>query len=175
MIKKKRLRRERLHRRRMLSRHVGLRHRSLLDWPDRASGLALEQEQEALLRRLRDHVGIAAALPDRQQLRRLGQVVVPQIVMHQLVMPDAFAGACVERHERVAKQVVARPIAAIEIKARAAEADERNAASLVDGGLAPVVDAAGLLVGLWRPRVVPELAGTWDAVEDPLNPPGAHV
>src|SRR5438552_9901154 len=95
--------------------------------------------------------------------------------MHQLVMPDALAGACVERHERVAEQVVARTIAAIEIEARAAEADERDAPTLVDGGLAPVVDAAGLLVSLGRPCVVPELAGVRDAVEDPLNPAGAHV
>src|SRR5436190_14509540 len=95
--------------------------------------------------------------------------------MHQLVMPDAFAGARVERHERVAEQVVARTIAAVEIEARAAEVDERDATPLVDGGLAPVMDAAGLLVGLWRPRVVPELAGMRDAVEDPLYPAGAHV
>src|SRR5207248_4533964 len=119
----------------------------------------LEDEQEAVLRRLRDDVDIAPALADGQQLRRLGQVVVPQIVMHQLVMPDAFAGARVERHERVAEQICARTIAAIEIEARAAEADERDATLLVDGGLAPVVDAAGLFVGLRRPRVVPELAG----------------
>src|SRR6516225_2898861 len=95
--------------------------------------------------------------------------------MHQLVMPDAFAGARVERYERVAEQVVARTIAAVEIEARAAEADERDPPLLVDGGLAPVVNAAGLLVGLWRPRVVPEFAGMGDAVEDPLNPAGAHV
>src|SRR5206468_3380151 len=124
---RRRPRREGLRRERMLSRRVGLRHRPFLDRPDRAAGLALEDEQEALLRRLRDDIDIAAVLADRQQLRRLGQVVVPQIVMHQLVMPNAFAGARVERHERVAEQICARTIAAIEIEARAAEADERNA------------------------------------------------
>src|SRR5206468_1773213 len=95
--------------------------------------------------------------------------------MHQLVMPDPLASARVERDERVAKQVVARTIAAVEIEARAAEADERDAPLLVNRELAPVVNAAGILVGLGRPRVVPELAGMRDAVENPLNSSSAHV
>src|SRR5262245_48420834 len=95
--------------------------------------------------------------------------------MHQLVMPDAFAGARVERHDRVAEEIVARTIAAVEIEARAAEADERDAALLVDRELAPVVNAAGIPVRVGWPGVVAELAGMRDAVEDPLKFAGADV
>src|SRR5207248_3731092 len=94
---------------------------------------------------------------------------------HQLVMPQALAAARIKRDERIAEEVIARAIAAVEIEARAPEVDERNALPLVDRELAPVVDAAGCFVSVGRPRVVPELAGVRDAVEDPLNSAGAHV
>ena len=62
--------------------------------------------------------------------------------MDKLLMPDAPAGAGINRNQRIAEQVVALAIASVEVEPRAAQVDERNAALLVNGGLAPVVDAA---------------------------------
>ena len=64
----RRLRRERLRRRGPLARHVGLRNRTFLDRPDRLTGFSIEDEEEPLLRRLRDHLPRFAVLADRQQL-----------------------------------------------------------------------------------------------------------
>src|SRR5688500_3376024 len=90
-------------------------------------------------------------------------------------MPESPAGPCVERHERVAEQIVALAVAAVEIEPRAAEVDERDAALFVDGGLAPVVDTALLLVRLRGPRVVADLAGVRDRVEYPHRLAGHDV
>ena len=149
--------------------------RALLDRPDRLAALAIEHEQEAVLRRLRDDFARAAAVADRQQLRRLRQVVVPKIVVHELLMPEPAAGARVERDERVREEIVALAIAAEEVVARGAERDEDDAVLFVDGHLAPVVDAAGRRLGALRPRVVTELALVRDAVEDPLELAGHDV
>ena len=108
--------------------------------------LAIENEDEAELRRLRDDVDVAPVLTKRQQLRRLREVVVPQIVVHELLMPEPLAGARVERDQTVAEQVVSRPIPAIEIEARGAEGNKRDSVLRIDGQFAPVVNAACLLV-----------------------------
>ena len=66
-----------------------------------APGLAIEHEQEAL-----NFVACATTSMLRPFWRSVssfgacGQVVVPQIVVHQLVMPEPLAGARVERDER---------------------------------------------------------------------------
>ena len=69
-----------------------------------------------MLRGLRHDVHVAAVLPDRQQLGRLRQVEVPQVVVNELVMPEPLAGARVERHQAVGEQVGALAIAAVEVE-----------------------------------------------------------
>ena len=81
----------------------------------------------------------------------------------------------VERHEAVREEIVAGTIAAVEVEASGAERDERDAALLVDGDLAPVVNATRLLVRTFGPGVVPELTWMRNAVEDPGNLAGDHV
>ena len=78
----------RLRRRRELAGHFALRHRPLFDRPQRRAGLPLEHVEESGLARLRDDVDRLAVVLHRQQLRRGGVVVVPQIVMHDLEMPE---------------------------------------------------------------------------------------
>ena len=70
---RRRQRRKRLRRRRLLARHIALRHGPLLDRPERAAGIALEDEQESVLAGLRDHVDIAAVVLHGQQLRRVAR------------------------------------------------------------------------------------------------------
>src|SRR6185503_20537163 len=140
------LHREGLRLRRHLARHIGLRHRAFLDREHRLSCLALEDVDESELACLGDDVDVAAVLFQCEQLRRLRQVVVPQIVMHELVMPETLAGPRIERNETVREEIVANAIAAEEIESRGAERNERDAILLVDRELAPVVNAAGLLI-----------------------------
>ena len=78
-------------------------HGPLLDRPDRLAGHAIEREDEPLLGDLRDRLDSLAVDGDVEQVRRGRQVVVPQPVVHELVVPDALAGLDVEAHERLAR------------------------------------------------------------------------
>ena len=73
-------RRKRLRGGRALARHRALRHGTFLDGPDRLSGDPVEHEHEPLLGDLRHRLDLAPVDGDVDQVRRSGQVVVPEPV-----------------------------------------------------------------------------------------------
>ena len=76
---------------------------------------AIEQIDEALFGGLRDGVdGLAVALDGEQNGRRR-EVAVPEVVMHGLKMPEAFAGSGVECEQAIGVEVVAGAVGAVEI------------------------------------------------------------
>src|SRR4029453_201238 len=79
---------ERLRRGALLAGNVGLRHRPFFDRENGCARLAVGDEDAPELGRLRDDVDGAAVLTERQELRRLREVVVPQIVMYELMVPE---------------------------------------------------------------------------------------
>src|SRR5215471_6260835 len=82
-------------------------------------------------------------------------------------MPQPLAGACVQRHQAVAKQVLPVAIGAVKVEARSAERNVSNPALLVYGHFIPVVhSAAGFPKVLW-PRFVTELARMRNRMKDP--------
>src|SRR5262245_52603208 len=95
--------------------------------------------------------------------------------MHKLVVPEALSSSRIVRYEAVVEEVVANEIAAIEVESRRAEGNECDPVLLVDRELAPIVNAAGFLIGTLRPRVVAELTWMRNAVEDPRNLAGDDV
>ena len=173
--KRRRSRGERLSRRRVLAGHVALRNRPFLDRPDRLARNAIEHIEQSELRRLRDDIDRLAAVVHGQQLRSGDEIVVPQIMMQQLVVPEALAGAKVERQQRIAEQVVPFAIAAPQIEGRRAEREIPDATLLVDRELGPRVRAAGGLPRIGRPGVVAELARARNRVERPDEPAGQHI
>src|SRR5207253_7477305 len=110
--------------------------------PNRLARHAVEHVDESLLARLRDDVDVATVMPEGEQLRRLREVVIPQIVMDGLEVPQPLARPRIEGDDAVAEQVVADAVAAVEVEPRGAKRDVRDAARVVDRQLAPVVDAA---------------------------------
>ena len=102
---RRRVRRIGLRRPALFARHVGLRHRTFLDRPDRLAGDAVEHVEPRGLARHDDDVAIAPVVADRDQLRRRAGVEVPEVVMHDLEMPQALARARLERDDRRAKEV----------------------------------------------------------------------
>ena len=52
---------------------------------------------------------------DGSQLRRRGGIAIPQIVMNGLEMPEKFSGARIEREEAIRVEIVAGPVAAIQL------------------------------------------------------------
>ncbi len=80
--------------------HVALRNRSLFDRPERLARHTIEHEEESVLGGLRNSVDRLPLVTHRDELRRGGEVVVPQIVVHDLEMPESLAGARIERDQR---------------------------------------------------------------------------
>ena len=76
-----------------------------LDWEERRAGTAIEHEDVAVLGDLRDGLDRAAVAPDSHQGRRGGKVAVPDIVLDALEVPDALAGARVEREHVLANRL----------------------------------------------------------------------
>jgi hypothetical protein len=114
-VERRRLGRERLRAHRLLARHVRLRHRALLHRPDRLAGAAIEDVGERLLRQLhdgRDPLSVDGDV-DQDWMRR--HVVVPDVVMNELLVPHLLAGLRLDGHECVAIEVVARPMAAVDV------------------------------------------------------------
>ena len=83
-----------------------------------------------------------AVLAPVEQDRRRGDVVVPEIVMNGLEVPDARPGVRPQRDDRVRKQVVAEPLAAEVVVARAARRHEHEIARRIGDDHRPGVGAA---------------------------------
>src|SRR5207244_8180881 len=112
-----------------------------------------------VLRDLRDGVDLPAVARDRDEIRRRGKVPVPHVVAEALEMPDALAGARVEREDAVREEIVAVTRDAVEIERRGSGRCEDHRVLLIDGHAGPRIRAAFDRVRIGRPRVVAALAG----------------
>src|SRR5260370_25402327 len=172
---RRRLRRERLHVPGRLARHVGGGHAALFDGPQRLAGHAVEHPYESLLADLRHGVDGLAVVMHGEEFRGGGVVVVPNVVVDELEMPEALAGAGVEREEAVAEEIGAEAVCAVEIVLGAGGGRVEDAAFGVERHFAPDVGAADGLPRVLRPRLVAELAGMRDGVKGPGQLAGARV
>src|SRR5260370_24541745 len=102
-----------------------------------------------------------------EQLRRYREIVVPQIVMDGLEVPQALARARIQRQQRIAKQVVPFAVASVEIVARGPQREICDAPFLVDRQLAPVVHAAAGLSGFGTPTLLTQFSRALTPVDAP--------
>ena len=110
--------RERLRRRQFLAWHQRLRYRTLFDRPQRLACFAVEGEQQSLLGGLRDGLDGAAILLDVDQDRCSRNVVVPDIVVHQLEVPATLTCLRIECDQTGTEQRVTRTETAVVIHCR---------------------------------------------------------
>ena len=167
MLVGRRLRRERLGRRRPLARNVGLRHRPLLDRPDGLAGRAVEDVDEALLRRLGDRLDLFAVDGYVDQVRRRRHVVVPQPVVDELEVPHLLAGRRVEADQALG--------AAVPVVRRRAGGQVDVAEFRVAAHHGPDVRVATVRPGFVLPRLYPRFVPLGNRVEDPLLFAGTDV
>ncbi len=159
-----------------LARHVGLADRPLLDRPDRLAVRAIEDEDERLLRDLGDGLDRLAVDGDVDQDRRGREVVVPDVVMDQLVVPDDARpssrrgrrdcrrrGCCPGDLRRTSRRSAPRPAGRRSRAPRRRTSAPRHRRCRVYFG------------GALEPRVVAGLALARDRVEGPQQLAGAHV
>jgi hypothetical protein len=88
-------------------------------------------------------------------------------VFDRLEMPDAFAGAGVERDHRVGEEIVAVPVAAVKIEGGRAGRYEDQSALDIDRRAAPRIRATAVVPGILRPGLVAEFSGPGHGVEAP--------
>ena len=112
---------------------------------------------------------------DSQQLRSGGTVVIPNVVVDHLKVPQAFARTGIEREERIGEQIGAFAIGAIEVVLRAGGRRVDDTARFVDRKLAPDIGAADGLPRIGRPGVVAEFTWMRDRVKGPHLFTCAHI
>ncbi len=109
-VERRRFRRERLGLRHSLARDRALPgDRTLLDRPHRVAGRPVEDVGEGGLRHLGDRLDQATPNDDVDQVRRRGDVVVPDAVVDSLEVPDPLARRGVDADQALGVHVVAVP------------------------------------------------------------------
>src|SRR6266478_2495582 len=116
---------------------------------------------------LRNCVDLFSVVTDRDQLRSRGSVIVPQIVMHHLEMPETFPGARVKSQEAIGGKVRAGSIGAVIVISRRPGGEVGDAPLLVNGDLAPRVGSARVFPRILRPGFETEFIGMRNGVESP--------
>ncbi len=112
--------------------YIGLGHRALLDGKQRLAVIAPEYEHRAHLGNLRHRLD-DLTLPANLDQGRLGrQVVVKNIVMNQLLMPDRFAVGTIQYHQGIRVGNGVQPVAAVGVGAGATEGNEHPVARHID-------------------------------------------
>ena len=164
---RRRLQRERLRRRRLLAGHRALRHRTLLHAEHRLAGDAIEDEQQAHLGDLRDGRNRSCRrCIDVDQRRRRAEVVVPDVVMHELLMPLAACRSRCRPRRATCHTGCRRAVDADVVAAGDRHRDVDDAALLVDRQVAPRVGAADRLPRVVLPRLVIGIARLRDRDAD---------
>lgn len=116
-LPRKRLRERRhgLRRTRHVARHVGRGKLLFCDRIDRLAVGPIEKEQKTVLRCLGHGFDGATAAADRHKTRGRWRIAIPEIVMHELEMPEPLTRRGVECKQRVREEIVTDPIGSVEI------------------------------------------------------------
>src|SRR5690606_38476652 len=96
------------------------------------------------------------------------EIIVPQIMMHSLEMPDAFACPGVKRYQAVSKQVTADPVGAVKIIGRGSNRQVYNAPFGVNGHLTPDIRSSHVVIRVLWPGVITVFAVQRDSVKGPF-------
>src|SRR5262245_31036196 len=98
---------------RSFARHVACRCRTFLDRPNRLSRHATEHIGIAFLGELNERFDRLAIDGHLYEGRSGREVIVPDIMVRDLVMPDALAGFEIDADDRVAEQIAAQAMTAV--------------------------------------------------------------
>ncbi len=117
-----------------------------------------------------------AAAPDVEQRRRRRHVVVPDVVMHQLLIPDELARGGIERDHAIGVEAVPQTQAAvIFVAAGGSDGDVYQAALGVERQEAPHIGAVLDVPAIALPRLVAGLTRLRLGVERPDQLAGARI
>ena len=128
-----------LSRPRLLTRHVTSGSGTLFYREQQLARESVEKEQVPHLRALNHGRNLDTIPTERKEKWWRGQVIVPKVVMHHLIVPDDLSRSASQRYQRVGVAVVARSPTAIVVGAEAAGRDENQVVLFVCGERGPGV------------------------------------
>src|SRR5262249_52659925 len=94
---------------------------------------------------------IATILANGDQAGLGGQIIIPDIVVHDLKLPHQLATRSAKRNDRVSIGIAAQPLAAVVVRAGAASGYEHAVPSDIDRELSPDVGRAGASGAVFGP------------------------
>src|SRR5690242_19040547 len=112
--------------------HVRFGDGPLFNRPERFARRSFEYVKKTCLTSLSYYVHRLAVMLNGYQLRRRIQIVIPEVVMDILKMPDAFDGPCVQREQTIAEKVIAQAVPTVEVISRRSRGNENDAAFHID-------------------------------------------
>src|SRR3954465_3670932 len=96
---------------------------------------------------------------DGDQYGRGGEIPIPDVMMHGLEVPDAFAGFRVQRQFTISEQIITDAVATVEVKRGRTRRNVNDAGLLIYRHPGPVSGTAAFLPRFFRPGVITEFAG----------------
>src|SRR5215472_8288195 len=94
-------------------------------------------------------------------------IVVPDIVMDHLEIPEQLAGASIKRQQAVTEEVGAATVSAVKVVLGTCRGHVDNSALHIHGDLAPTISTSHALPSVFRPGVVSELTRMRNCVKCP--------
>ena len=91
-----------------------------------------ENEDKAALGDLRHRVDTLSVVTEGDEIRRRGQIAIPEVVVYRLKVPESSTRARIEGEERVREEIRANAFAPVEVRSRRARRDVHNPSSRVD-------------------------------------------
>src|SRR6185437_4230343 len=171
----RRLQRKRLRWPTGFAGNVAGRNRPLLDAEDWLAVGAIENKDEAQFAGDGDSWNLRAVLIHIHQNGGGFKVVVPGVMMDSLEVPDEFASAGVDSHERVTEKIRTFAVRGIEVRSRRAKRKKEQAAFNINAHESPDVGAGAILPGIRLPSIVAGFARVRHGVEAPDEFAGARV
>ena len=156
--------RERLSWRGHFSGHVGGGDRAFFNREQRLAGIQVEYEGETHLRLLNRHVTFFAVLADRRDQRVSRKVIVEDVVVDDLVVPDGLAGFRRQRHGRGCIRNRKRSRPPVEVRRCAGRRQKDQIALQVRAQRGPDIRRTGFVNAV-----------RGDRIEFPLKFAGSHV
>lgn len=150
-------------------------HGFFLDRPERLAGDAIENKEVAVLGALGDGVDFFAAVRDGEQDRGARQVLVEEVVVNDLIVPEAFSGGRVEGDEGVGEEILAKAVGAVKIRFGGFRGHVDNSTGLVERLAGPRHRSGGGFIGVSRPGIVADFAWARNEVKNPAAGAGAHI
>src|SRR5262245_6839148 len=115
---------------------------TFLNRPDRLPCYAIKYENESFFRNLRDSFNVFAVDRDVAENGRSRQIVVPEVVMNSLKMPDSLARLSLDANEAVAEKIIAEAMTAVHVACRRRQGQVDVAQLFVCAEIGPGIDGA---------------------------------